>query len=39
MSRGRWASGMRGLKGRGREDVAGERAVVGASTAGEWARG
>jgi hypothetical protein len=27
------------LKGRGRAEVAGERADVGASTAGAWARG
>jgi hypothetical protein len=36
MSRGRWASGVRGLKGCGCEDVAGERVVVGASTGGGW---
>jgi hypothetical protein len=39
MSRGRWASGVQVLKGRGREDVARERAVVGASTVRVWARG
>jgi hypothetical protein len=38
VSRGRWASGARALKGRGRAVVAGERADVGASTAGTWAR-
>jgi hypothetical protein len=35
---GKWASGARGLKWRGRENMAGERAVVGASTAGERGR-
>jgi hypothetical protein len=39
ISRGKWASGVRALKGRGREEVAGERVDVGASTAGAWARG
>jgi hypothetical protein len=39
MSRGKWASGVRALKGRGSEEVAGERADVGASMAGAWARG
>jgi hypothetical protein len=34
MSRGKWASGARDLKGRGRVEVAGERTVMGASTAG-----
>jgi hypothetical protein len=33
--RGKWASGAWGLKGRGREEVAGERAGVDASTAGD----
>jgi hypothetical protein len=33
MSRGKWASGVRALKGRGRAEVAGKRADVGASTA------
>jgi hypothetical protein len=37
MSRGKWASVVRALKGRGREEVAGERADVGASTARAWA--
>jgi hypothetical protein len=32
---GEWASGARGLKGRGRAEVAGEHVVVGASMAGE----
>jgi hypothetical protein len=39
ISRGKWASGVRALKGRGHEEVAGERVDVGASTAGAWARG
>jgi hypothetical protein len=39
VSRGKWASGARPLKGRGRAEVAGERADVGASTTGAWARG
>jgi hypothetical protein len=39
VSRGKWASGARGLKGRGCEKVAGERADVGASTVWTWARG
>jgi hypothetical protein len=34
---GKWASGARALKGRGRAEVAGERADVGTSTAGMWA--
>jgi hypothetical protein len=34
VSRGRWASGARALKGRGRAEVAEERTNVGASTAG-----
>jgi hypothetical protein len=34
MGRGKWASGARGLKGRGCAEVAGERTVMGASTAG-----
>jgi hypothetical protein len=38
MSGGKWASGARGLKGRGRAEVARERTVVGASTAGEHGR-
>jgi hypothetical protein len=36
--RGKWASGAWGSKGRGRAEVAGDRAVVGASTAGERGR-
>jgi hypothetical protein len=36
---GKWASGVRSLKGRGHAEVAGERADVGAFTAGTWARG
>jgi hypothetical protein len=36
---GKWASGARGLKGRGHAEVTGERADVGASMAGTWARG
>jgi hypothetical protein len=39
VSLGRWASGARALKGRGRAKVAMESADVGASTAGAWARG
>jgi hypothetical protein len=39
VSRGKFASRVRALKGRGREEVAGERADVDASTAGTWARG
>jgi NAD(P)H-hydrate repair Nnr-like enzyme with NAD(P)H-hydrate dehydratase domain len=39
VSRGRWASGARALKGRGRAEVVGECADVGASTVGAWARG
>jgi hypothetical protein len=38
MSRGKWASETRGLKGQGREEVAKERAVMGASTVGERGR-
>jgi hypothetical protein len=34
MSKGKWASGARALKGRGRAEVAGKRADVGTSTAG-----
>ena len=34
MSRGKWASGVRALKGRGRAEVVGKRADVGASTTG-----
>jgi hypothetical protein len=34
MSGGKWASRARGLKGRGHAEVARERTVVGASTAG-----
>ena len=33
MSRGKWASGVRALKGRGRAEVAGDCADMGASTA------
>jgi hypothetical protein len=37
---GEWASGVRASKGARFEEVAGERAVMGASTAGgTWARG
>jgi hypothetical protein len=32
ISRGKWASGARALKGRGRAEVAGDRADVGAVT-------
>jgi hypothetical protein len=39
VSKGKWASGVRALKGRGRKEVAGERADMGASTVGTWARG
>jgi hypothetical protein len=39
VSRGKWASGVRGQKGQGREEVAGECADVGTSTTGTWARG
>jgi hypothetical protein len=38
MSRGKWESGAWGLKGRGRAEVVGERAVAGASTVGEHGR-
>jgi hypothetical protein len=38
MGEGRWVSRARGSKGRGSSDVAGERAVVGASTAGDRGR-
>jgi hypothetical protein len=38
MSRGKWASGVRALKGRGRAEVAEKRAVVGASTKGVHGR-
>jgi hypothetical protein len=38
MSRRKWASGARSLKGRGCAEVARERAVLGASTAGERGR-
>jgi hypothetical protein len=36
---GKWASGAHALKGRGRAEVAGERADMGASTTGTWAGG
>jgi hypothetical protein len=39
MSRGKWASAVRALKGRGRAMGAGDGADVGASTAGAWAGG
>jgi hypothetical protein len=39
MSRGKWASGVWALKGRGRAEVAGDCANVGASTAGARAGG
>jgi hypothetical protein len=39
VSRGKWASGVHALKGRGHEEVAREHADVGTSTAGTWARG
>jgi hypothetical protein len=38
MSRGKWASRAHGIKGQGRVEVARERVVVGASTAGERGR-
>jgi hypothetical protein len=38
VSRGKWAGGARGLKGKGRAEVAGERADVGASTARDMGR-
>jgi hypothetical protein len=34
MSRGKWASGVRALKGRGRAEVVGKRVDVSASTTG-----
>jgi hypothetical protein len=39
MSRGKWASGVRALKGRGRAEEAGDCVDVGTSTTGAWARG
>jgi predicted alpha/beta-hydrolase family hydrolase len=39
MSRGKWASGARALKGRGRAEVAKDCTNVGASMAGAWAGG
>jgi hypothetical protein len=39
VSRGKWVSWVWALKGRGREEVAGERADVGVSTARTWAIG
>jgi hypothetical protein len=39
MSRGKWASGARALKGRGRVEVVGDCVDVGATTAGAWAGG
>jgi hypothetical protein len=39
MSRGKWTSGVRTLKGRGRAEVAGKRDDMGASMAGGQARG
>jgi hypothetical protein len=38
VSEGKWASGRRAQKGRGRAEVAGDRTVVGASTVGEHGR-
>jgi hypothetical protein len=39
MSRGKWASGAQALKGRGRAEVVGDCADMGASMAGAWAGG
>jgi hypothetical protein len=38
VSRGKWVGGARGLKGKGRAEVAGERVDIGASTARDMGR-